>query len=145
MVTDCLICFGPVRKQWAQPIPCNCRPKMHKYCWESWIAVAGEVCIICRTDNHGYKPGEGPADEGAPDEGPADEGPADEGDPDEGNPAEGEPPVAIVIALIQPRRPCYQFTQRMIFIFTLAWFLYLFIIMAKCARLVSTSSTHDEL
>jgi len=128
MVTECLICFGPVRKQWAQPIPCNCRPKMHKYCWESWVAVAGEVCIICRA--------EGP---------PADEGDPAEGDPAEGDPDEGEPPVAIVIALIQPRQPCYQFTQRMLFMFTTALFLYLFIIMVQCARLVSTNSSHDEL
>jgi hypothetical protein len=48
MYTECLICFDPIRRPWKQPISCDCRPAIHKYCWDSWVNAAGEVCIICR-------------------------------------------------------------------------------------------------
>ena len=59
MDTECLICFDPIRRPWKQPISCACRPAIHKYCWESWVNVAGEVCIICRADKYGYTPEDG--------------------------------------------------------------------------------------
>jgi hypothetical protein len=53
---DCLICFGPLRSRnpWRQPThsPCECRPLIHRGCWEAWAAQAGPVCIICRSNKH---------------------------------------------------------------------------------------------
>jgi hypothetical protein len=54
---DCLICFGPLRSRtaaWKQPTltPCECRPQIHRGCWEAWAAQAGPVCIICRSNKH---------------------------------------------------------------------------------------------
>jgi hypothetical protein len=54
---DCLICFGPIRRKlppWQQPtpIPCDCRPLIHRTCWDAWAAQAGPVCIICRSNKH---------------------------------------------------------------------------------------------
>ena len=54
---DCLICFGPIRRNphpWRQPTPiqCECRPLIHRKCWEAWAAQAGPVCIICRSNKY---------------------------------------------------------------------------------------------
>jgi hypothetical protein len=54
MRRDCLICFGPIRRNapiWVQAThtPCNCRPHLHRACWEAWAAQAGPVCVICRS------------------------------------------------------------------------------------------------
>lgn len=49
MTNQCLICFNGVRKQWAQPLNCPCRPSIHQACWEEWAAVAGPQCVICRS------------------------------------------------------------------------------------------------
>jgi hypothetical protein len=49
MTNQCLICFNGVRKPWAQPLNCPCRPSIHQACWEEWAAVAGPQCVICRS------------------------------------------------------------------------------------------------
>jgi hypothetical protein len=54
---DCLICFGPIRRNapfWVQgtPVACDCRPQLHRTCWEAWAAQAGPVCVICRSQKY---------------------------------------------------------------------------------------------
>ena len=54
---ECLICFGPIRRNipaWRQPTPiqCECRPLIHRKCWDAWAIQAGPVCIICRSNKH---------------------------------------------------------------------------------------------
>lgn len=52
---DCLICFGTLRRPtWQQPtvITCECRPALHRACWEAWAAQAGPICIICRSNKY---------------------------------------------------------------------------------------------
>jgi hypothetical protein len=54
---DCLICFGPTHRNasfWRQPtvIQCDCRPVVHRACWEAWAAQAGPICIICRSNKY---------------------------------------------------------------------------------------------
>lgn len=54
---DCLICFGPIRRTnnpWIQatPVACNCRPHLHRACWEAWAAQAGPICVICRSQKY---------------------------------------------------------------------------------------------
>ena len=52
---DCLICFGTLRRlTWRQPtvITCDCRPALHRTCWEAWAAQAGPICIICRSNKY---------------------------------------------------------------------------------------------
>ncbi len=114
MNTDCLICFGSIRRAWTQPIPCACRPAIHKYCWDSWVASAGEVCIICHADKQGYTP-------------------------------EEFEQVAILIAVAPPRRyRCTDFSQQLLFVMTILWFIYLFAVISKVATLMD-HGTHDEL
>ena len=55
--SECLICFGPIRRNvaaWRQPTPiqCECRPLIHRACWDAWAAQAGPVCIICRSNKY---------------------------------------------------------------------------------------------
>jgi hypothetical protein len=45
---DCAICFGRVRRRWAQPTDCDCRPIIHEECWLQWAEKRGPTCIICR-------------------------------------------------------------------------------------------------
>jgi hypothetical protein len=46
---DCMICFGPVRRPWAPDLPCDCRPVLHRACWNSWSRHVGyPSCVICR-------------------------------------------------------------------------------------------------
>lgn len=55
-MSDCLICLAPARIKWAPEIPCNCRPTMHRRCWERWVDRMGPICIICRTHENGRAP-----------------------------------------------------------------------------------------
>jgi len=48
---DCLICFQPLRRRaWKPNLPCDCRPTLHKSCWEEWTRHTGHpTCVICRS------------------------------------------------------------------------------------------------
>ena len=46
---DCMICFGTVRRPWIPNLPCECRPVLHRACWNSWSRHVGyPSCVICR-------------------------------------------------------------------------------------------------
>ena len=49
MPDDCLICLRPLRRPWSPTLTCNCRPLLHKTCWDGWVAHVGyPSCVICR-------------------------------------------------------------------------------------------------
>ncbi len=44
-----MICFGMVRRPWISDLPCECRPVLHRACWNSWSRHVGHPsCVICR-------------------------------------------------------------------------------------------------
>lgn len=54
---DCLICFVPIRRNipfWKQAtrVACECRPNLHRACWDAWAAQAGPICVICRSQKY---------------------------------------------------------------------------------------------
>ncbi len=46
--SECLICLNPIRQPWHPGKPCDCKPTLHKRCWEEWVSHGNGVCIICR-------------------------------------------------------------------------------------------------
>ena len=46
---DCLICFRKIKAKWIPPLTCECRPQIHRVCWEAWTDHIGyQTCVICR-------------------------------------------------------------------------------------------------
>lgn len=50
MTQECLICLGPLRIQWTPDTKCDCKPTLHKKCWQKWIERGNGTCIICRSE-----------------------------------------------------------------------------------------------
>ena len=50
--SECLICLDTIRQPWHPGKPCDCKPALHKRCWDQWISHGNAVCIICRDQNN---------------------------------------------------------------------------------------------
>jgi len=54
---DCLICFRKIKVKWTPPLTCECRPQLHRACWEAWTDHIGyQTCVICRLPEPPHAP-----------------------------------------------------------------------------------------